>query len=37
MQTYTLTEYLNAEIESDRLYEVEGGQIVDMPPESFQN
>ncbi|MEN9870011.1 MAG: hypothetical protein RLZZ171_994 [Cyanobacteriota bacterium] len=36
-QTYTLTEYLNAEIEPDRLYEVEGGKIIDMPPESFQN
>lgn len=36
-QTYTLTEYLSAEIEPDRLYEVEGGQIIDMPPESFQN
>jgi Uma2 family endonuclease len=36
-QTYTLSEYLNAEIEPDRLYEVEGGEIIDMPPESFQN
>ncbi|MGF1589569.1 MAG: Uma2 family endonuclease [Pleurocapsa sp.] len=35
---YTLEEYLNCrDVTHDRLYELENGQIQEMPPESWQN
>ena len=36
-KTYTLSEYLDSEIDLNHLYEIEAGKIVEMPPESYQN
>ena len=34
---FTLEEYLNSSVDSEKLYELENGRLREMPPESWQN